>query len=630
MVKGYAGRILHVDLTSGKLEVENPSEAFYRQYMGGSALGMYYALRHIPAGADPLGPENVLIITLGPATGLPISGTSRVTATARSPLTGAIGDAQAGGFWPAECKNAGFDAIVIKGRAAKPVYLWLHDGEAELRDASHLWGLVTGEAQAKIRDELAEPKAEVLQIGPAGENGVRFSCIINMCNRANGRTGMGAVMGAKRLKAVVVRGHQRPEAADPEALRALTRWGLDNLERRVGSLGKYGTAKTVGNQQADGGLPSYNWTSGVMEGYDKITGQTMYDTILKERDTCFGCAVRCKRVVEVKDGPFQVDPLYGGPEYETLATFGSYCGVSDLAAISKANEICNKYGMDTISCGATVAWAMECFEKGLITTADTDGLVLNFGNAEAMVKLTEKIAKREGFGKLLGEGSARAAAQIGRGTEACVVACKKQEYPAHMPRVKRTLALIYAVNPFGADHMSHEHDPSYEEDGYEAYLAQLDLKDPQPERSLNAEKVRFALYTQWMYSCLDSVNVCDFVWGPGWQLYSSNHLVELVRAATGWDVSLYELVKLGERRLNMMRAFNAREGMSRRDDVPPERIFTPLKGGPSDGFKVDRDELAQAFDTYYAMAGWDVKTGNPTRAKLAELGIAWVADLLGL
>jgi aldehyde:ferredoxin oxidoreductase len=630
MVKGYTGRILHVDLTSSKLEVEQPSDKFYRQYMGGSALGMYYALRDIPKGADPLGPENVLVLSLGPITGFAVSGNSRVTATARSPLTNAIGDAQAGGFWPAECKTAGYDAIVIKGKSPKPVYLWIHDGEAELKDAAHLWGKVTGEAQEQIRKELNEPKAEVLQIGPGGENGVRYACIINMCNRANGRTGMGAVMGSKRLKAVAVRGHKRPEAADPDAVRQLAKWGVENVETRVGGLGKYGTAQTVANQQKAGGLPSYNFQSGVIDGYEKIDGKTMYDTVLKERDTCFACAVRCKRVVEIKDGPFQTDPLYGGPEYETLATMGSYCGVTDLAAVCKANELCNKYGLDTISCGATIAWAMECSEKGLLTKKDTDGLDLRFGNAAAMVEMIEKIGKGEGFGKLLGEGSARAAAKIGKGSERFLVVGKGQEFPAHMPRVKPTLSLIYAINPFGADHMSHEHDPGYEEDGYEPRLRQLGLADPQPERSLNTEKVRFALYTQWMYSAIDSINVCDFVWGPGWQLYSANQFVDLLRAVTGWDVSLYEIMKLGERRLNMLRAFNAREGMTRKDDAPAPRIFEPLKGGVSDGWKINREELNKAFDSYYAMCGWDAKTGNPGRAKLAELEIEWVADAIGL
>ncbi len=626
---GYQGKILHVDLTKGLLEIEEPDARFYRHYMGGSALGMYYLLKNTPAGADPLGPENTLVLSLSVLTGAPISGQSRMTATAKSPLTGGVGDAQCGGFWPAECKFAGFDAIVVKGKAEKPVYLWLHDGEAELRDATHLWGKITGEVEAQIRDELGDHKIEVAQCGPAGEKGVRFAAIINMSNRANGRTGMGAVMGSKNLKAVAVRGKNRPSLADRDALIKVAKWGADNFEDSdIYGLGLLGTAEVLRSQHKDGGLPTRNWASGAFEGWEAIDGQTMHDTILKERDTCYACTVRCKRVVEVTKGPYKVDPHYGGPEYETLSALGSYCGVDDLAAVSLANQICNQYGMDTISCGATIAWAMNCFEKGIISAKDTGGIELRYGNAEGMVKMTEMIAKREGFGDLLAAGSARAAAKIGNGTEDLVVTVKKQELPAHMPQVKRSLALIYAVNPFGADHQSSEHDPSYSE--YPDRMAELDLMDPQPNKVLNTEKTRYALYTQYLYSCLDSINLCQFVFGPAWQLYGPSQIVDTVRAITGWNVSLWELMKVGERRLNLMRAFNAREGIGREADKLPKKLSQALVGGKSDGVYVTEQEVEEAKDTYYAMAGWDVATGAPTRHKLEELGLAWVADELGL
>jgi aldehyde:ferredoxin oxidoreductase len=628
MPNGYHGKVLHVDLTRGSLEIEEPEEKFYRHYMGGSALGMYYLLKHTPAGADPLGPENTLVLSLSVLTGAPVSGQSRMTATAKSPLTGAVGDAQCGGFWPAECKFSGFDAIVVKGRAARPVYLWLHGGEAELRDASHLWGKIAGEVEAQIREELGDPKIEVAQCGPAGEKGVRFAAIINMCNRANGRTGMGAVMGSKNLKAVAVRGRLRPPLADRDGLVEIARWGADNFEDSdIYGLGLLGTAEVLRYQQEAGGLPTRNWSSGVFEGWEAIDGQTMYDTILKERDTCYACTVRCKRVVEVSEGPYRVDPHYGGPEYETLSTLGSYCGVDDLAAIAYANQLCNQYGMDTISCGATIAWAMNCFEEGILTTEDTGGIELRYGNAAAMVQMTEMIGRREGLGDLLAEGSARAAQKIGNGAEELVVTIKKQELPAHMPQVKRSLALIYAVNPFGADHQSHEHDPSYKE--YPDRMAELDLLDAQPSRILNTEKVRYALYTQYLYSCLDSINLCQFVYGPAWHLYGPSQIVDTVRAITGWNVSLWELMKVGERRLNLMRAFNAREGIGREADQLPKKLSQALVGGESDGLSVTEEEVEKAKDTYYAMAGWDVASGTPTRAKLEELGLAWVAEELG-
>jgi len=628
MPYGYNGKILRVDLTAGTLTVEEPPEAFYRQYLGGQGIGMYYILKEMHPGADPLGPDNVLAITLSVVTGAPVSGQSRVMANAKSPLTGAIGDAQAGGFWPAEAKAAGFDAFIIKGKAEKPVYLWVRDGQAELRDAAYLWGRVTGDAEAAIREELGDPKIEVLQIGPGGEKLVRYACLINMSNRANGRTGMGAVMGSKNLKAIAVRGQKKPPVADQKALAEIARWGADNFDdSEVHGLGVYGTADVLGSQQEDGGLPTRNWASGVFEGYEALEGPTMSDTILKERDTCYACVVRCKRVVEVTEGPFQVDPHYGGPEYETLATFGSYCGVSDLAAVSLANQLCNMYGLDTISAGATIAWAMDCFERGIITAEDTGGLELRFGNAEAMVKMTEMIGQRAGFGDLLAEGMERAAARFGPQAEALVTTVKANPLPAHMPRVKRTLALIYAVNPYGADHMSHEHDPSYAD--YPDRMAQLSLMNPQPPRQLNAEMVRFAMYTQHMYSLLNTAGVCQFVWGPAWQLYDPNQLVDMVRAVTGWNVSLWELMKAGERSLNMTRAFNAREGFTSAEDKLPPKLFQPLVGGPSEGFVVTEEEMAAAIPTYYAMCGWDAE-GRPTRAKLEELGIAWVADKLGL
>ena len=638
MSHGYTGKILHVDLSSGLLSVEEPEEAFYRKYMGGSALAMYYLLNELPAGVDPLGPENILVLALSVLTGTAISGQSRMTAAAKSPLTGGIGDSQGGGFFPAELKFAGFDAIVIKGKAEKPVYLWIHDGQYELRDASHLWGQITGEAEAAIKQELDDDKIEVLQIGPAGEKLVRFAGIFSMSNRANGRTGMGAVMGSKNLKAVAVRGKKRPSVADKAGLNELARWGAVNLaDSDIAGLAKYGTAETTGSNQTSGTLPTYNYNSGVFDGWEAIDGTTMYDTILRGapegkqdregRDTCYACTVRCKRVVEITEGKYQVDPLYGGPEYETTSTFGNYCAIDDLAAIAKASELCNKYGMDSISCGATIAWAFEAFNEGKLTLADTDGLDLSWGNADAMVQLTERIGQREGFGDLLAEGSERAARQIGRGTEAYLITFKGQEAPAHMPCVKRSLAVIYTTNPFGADHQSHEHDPAIEGD-FEFYsdrMAVLGFSEGQETRSLSDEKIRFAMVSQHMYSAMDSLNLCQFVYGPAWQLYGPEDMLKLVQVVTGWEgVSFDELQKVGERRLNMMRAFNAREGIDRKADVVPEKLFKPLKGGVSDGWQLDRAEVESALDKYFEFCGWEIETGVPTREKLEDLDLEWV------
>ena len=626
---GYNGKILHVDLTSQSITIEEPPDSFYRLYGGGSAMGTYYLLKHMPARADPLGPDNILTLFTGPPTGAAVSGQSRVSANAKSPVTGGIGDAQAGGFWPAHFKRTGFDGLVIRGVAKQPVYLWVHDGEAELRDASHLWGKITGQVESALRDDLGDQKVEVMQVGPAGEKLVRFANIINMSNRANGRTGMGAVMASKNLKAIAIKGTLTPQFHDPAALQALASWGAKNFEESdVFGMGMYGTAEVVATQHEDGGLPTRNWTSGVFEGYEPISGETMSKTVLKKRDTCYACVVRCKRVVEITEGNYQVDPRYGGPEYETLATFGSFCGVDNLAAISKANEICNKYGMDTISCGATIAWAMDCYEQGLLTSQDTGGLELKFGNAAAVVTLTEQIANRDGFGDILAEGSARAAEKFGPAAQDLVVAVKKHELPAHMPEAKRSLALIYAVNPYVADHQSHEHDPSYTPDWcYTERMAEVGLLDPQPPDNLNAQKVRYSLYTQWIYNAMNSLCVCQFVFGSAWQLYSAGQFAELVRAATGWDFNLFELMKIGERTVNLQRAFNAREGFTKTDDTLPKKLFKSRKGGPTDGISIPPEQLENALGKYYQMAGWD-REGRPTSIKLEELGIGWVAELM--
>ncbi len=626
MPYGYHGKILHVNLTTGSLTVEEPDEVFYRTYMGGSAMGLYYLLKNSPPGTEPLAPENTLALMDSVLTGLPIAGQSRMCATARSPLTGMVGDSQCGGFWPAELKFSGFDGIVIWGRAEQPVYLWVHDGQAELRDAAHLWGRVTHDVQRALEDELGDRRIQVLGIGPAGENGVRFAAMMNMSNRANGRTGMGAVMGSKNLKAIAVRGRQRPEVFDGEALKALAKWGAENTEDVMGGMTRLGTTGLIRTQQGRGGLPGYNYDSGVFDDFEGLSGQTMCDTILKGNDTCYACTVRCKRVVENEEGPYKLDPAYGGPEYESLSMLGSYCGISDLKAVAYANQLCNMYGMDTMSCGATIAWAMDCYAHGIITKADTGGLALNYGDGEVLTRLVEMIARREGFGDVLAEGSARAARRFGPAAEDLLITVKGSEMPAHMPQVKRSLALIYAVNPFGADHMSSEHDGSYTE--YNARIAELGLFDPQPARVLNAEKVRYAFYTQCTYSMLDTLDLCQFVWGPDWQLFSLSQLVEFVRAVTGWPVTVFELQKLGERRLNMLRAFNAREGFGRDQDTIPKKLTKPLKGGSSDGLFVTVEEVERAKDIYYGMAGWDVATGMPVRAKLEELGIGWVAGEL--
>jgi aldehyde:ferredoxin oxidoreductase len=632
MPNGFAGRILHVDLGHGRLDVERPPDSFYRTYLGGSAMGMHYILKQVRAGTHPLGPENVLTLMVGVPTGAAISGQSRMCANALSPLTDGIGDSQCGGFFPAEMKLAGFDGIVVTGQAREPVYLWLHDGQAELRPARHLWGKTTAEVEDRIREELGDEKIQVAQCGPAGERQVRLAAIINMANRANGRTGMGAVMGSKRLKAVAVRGKGRRLAvADPARLKQLARWGADNVMKTgdMSGLRNHGTDGVLAFQHATGCLPTFNYNAGQFEFYEDIMGETMTDTILKERDTCYACAVHCKRVVEAEWQGHKVEPRYGGPEYETCATLGSYCGVRDLPAIAYGNLLCNAFGLDTIGTGATIAWVMECFENRVLSEAEI-GFPASFGNAEAMVRLVEMIALRQGIGDALAEGSRRAADLLGKG-HGFLITCKGAEPPAHNPHAKRSLGLIYAVNPFGADHQSSEHDPMIEEGADPLYLGRLKLlgfDQPLPQYSLGPEKVRFALKTQHFYSFLDSACLCQFVWGPAWTLYGPEETVAMIQAVTGWqDFGLQELMEVGERRVNMMRAFNAQFGLDRTNDRLAPKFSQPLTGtGPTAGFAIPVDEIELAKDEYYRLAGWDKATGNPKPETFKRLGLEWVLD----
>jgi len=627
MPYGYCGKVLHVNLTTGGLTVEEPEAAFYRKYMGGSAMGAYYLLKHTPAHADPLGPENTLSLFVGPMTGAAISGQARVAAVAKSPVSGLADESAAGGFWPAELKFAGYDGVVIHGKADAPVYLRIQDGEAELRDAAGLEEMLTADVEDVLREELGDARIRVLQCGPAAARGVLYGALVNNANRVNGRGGMGTVMASKNLKAVAVRGHARPEAADPDKVRELARWGAQNVDASgVAGFKRLGTAALVTGQSTVGGLPTRNWSSGTFEGADDIGGERMLETILTDTDTCYGCVVRCKRVVEVTEGDFPVDPRYGGPEYESIATLGSYCGVSDLPAVARANQLCNAYGMDTIACGATIAWAMDCFEHGLLTTEETGGLELRFGDATMMVRLTEMIGEREGFGKVLGEGSARAAETLGVGQD-LVVAVKGRELPAHMPQVKREMALLYGVNPGGADHTVSEHGTSYTR--FAHGVAALGLLDPQPPNSLTPEMVRYAVYSQQMISCVDAVCVCKFCYGPAWQLYNLEQWVDALKAITGWNVTLWEMMKVGERRMNLLRAFNAREGVGIEADTLPRKLTVALQGGASDGVAVTDEEFERARALYYGMVGWDDR-GYPAAAKLHELGLGWVVQEAGI
>jgi len=642
---GYQGRILHVNLTTSRVTIEKPGDEFYRKYLGGAALNTYYLLKLIPPGADPLSHENVLAISVGVTTGAPVAGQSRVDISSKSPLTGLIGDSQAGGYFPAEMKYSGFDAFIIAGISPKPVYLWVHDGQVELKDASKIWGYDTGDTEDYIKRDLENEKIEIASIGQAGENLVKFASIMNMCNRANGRTGMGAVMGSKKLKAIAVFGSDKRNAfhiANTEKFRELVRKG----HRRKGSpfetFGKFGTAGVAIIPQNDiGSLPTHNYSYGTFPEVEMLSGEKLYNEFLAGRDegkqnilgrdTCYACPIKCKRVVEITDEHFTIDKRYGGPEYETIAMFGSNCEINDLLIISKANELCNRYGLDTISCGGTIAWMMECFENGKLTKEITEGMEIHFGEKEKLLEIIEKIAKREGFGDVLAEGSYNAAKIIGRGTDEYLVVANKQELPAHMPHVKRGLGVNYAVNDYGADHNTVGYDAGYElrADGTSPpsqALEILGLKNPTKPRSLGSEKIKYIHTTQKYHSMLDCLCWCLFVSGSSRGLFNPNELTQIVQSVTGWDITLDELMQVGERKINMMRLFNIREGHTKEQDKLPPKIFQPLGGRYSDGYEFAEKELLDAINELFHLRDWDLETGIPQKNKISELGLEWIVQ----
>lgn len=611
---GFNGKILRVNLSARSWSVDQPPEDYYRLYGGGRGIIIHTLLTEVPAGADPLGPENKLVFAPGILTGNPLPGSGRNSIGAKSPLSGGFGEAEAGGYWGAELKRAGYDAVIVEGIAPSPVYLRIHQGEVEIRDAGHLWGMEVADAEAAIKAELGDDRIRTAMIGPGGEKLVRFACIANDVSHFAGRTGLGAVMGSKKLKGIAVRGDNPPKIADPAKIMVLARWMGKNYKEKVSSHHLVGTGSTIGNYESTGNLPIRNFRGGRFPEVQRISPQAMFEKgYVKKRETCFACPVRCKRAVKL-EGPLPVDIRYGGPEYETLAALGSNCGVDNVEAVMKGNEICARYGIDTISAGVAVSFAMECYERGILTKADTGGLELNFGNAGAMVEMVERICRREGLGDILAEGVKRAAETIGRGSSEYAIHVKGLELPMHEPRYKQGMGLHYSIHSTGADHCSGIHDDLVIKNLAKGSALNDDGTLTSAEMSPRKARV---LYDIGMWRHVPNyVGLCIFV--P----WSRQQIAEAVEAVTGWPEAPIQLPRIAERGLALARIFNLREGFSRSDDTLPRRFFGSPAEGPLRDIAVDPDKLAGAQRAYFGMLGWD-ESGIPTRETLADLDIAW-------
>ena len=626
MVHGYNGKIARVNLQERSFKVENPEESVYKMYLGGRGLGAYYLFRELAPKTDALAPENIIIIATSVITGVPIAGMSRCSIIAKSPLTGTYGETEAGGFFGSELKGTGFDALIIEGRSVKPVYLFVQDNRVDFKDASTIWGKNTKEAQTEIREQLNDRHARIALIGPAGENLVRYACILNELKFAHGRGGLGAVMGSKRLKAVAVHGNVKPQLKDPEKVQNIAKWMATHWKELPGTVTRstLGTADAVLPLNALGILPTRNFQGGAFAKAENVSGGKMAETILTGTDGCYACQIRCKREVTT-DVPYETEPEYGGPEYETIVAFGPLCDVGDLGAVSKANELCNAYGLDTISTGSSIAFAIECYESGLLTSKDTKGLKLRWGDADSVLQLIGMIAHRQGIGDLLGEGVKRASEKIGKSSNRFALHTKGKELAMHDPRGKTGVAIGYAISPSGSDHMQAAHDPVFAKPSKFMEIAGI-TKSVDP-RDLGPDKVRAFVYAHLWWGLLDCLGACKFVFIPhNAGVLDPHQLVEIVNASTGWQTSLWSLMKASERALNLARAFNMREGFTAADDTLPERLYEEIQFGPSKGAKINKEQFQNALHLYYEMMGWDPETGAPSTTKLHELDLGWINE----
>ncbi len=626
---GYAGSTLRVSLSDSKIRKEKLDEEEVRKYYGGRGISVKILFEELKPGINPLGYENKLVFATGPLTGAPFSGNVKFAVAAKSPLTGIYGDSMASGFFGPEMKSAGLDALIIEGRSEVPVYLWISDGEIELKNASQLWGMLTGEVVSAIR-RREEETAQIACIGPAGEKLVKYACINstlrNEISAATGRSGMGAVMGSKNLKAIAIKGSRKLVFADQDRLmKNIKRSGdtvMGDFGTRIQNIGTDGGLELL---NASGRLPIKNFSYGTFIGAEKITGRTISNTILIKRNHCYACKVGCKRVVKIDKGPYRVDPLYGGPEYETCAAFGSYCMNDNLASIAKANELCNKYSIDTISAGVCIAFLMECYEKKLVDKDECDGLDLSWGNHQSIVSLVEKIALREGIGNLLAEGVKRAALQIGKESEQYAMHVKGLELPMHEPHGKKGVGLSYATSIRGGCHMQCPHDDLW---GEGESIPELGVNPIADRLNTGPMKSKLVVLGQNWWSACKSLSICAFTQIP-WGIPVST-LVDLISSVTGWEVTPNELMQVGERAWNLARAFNVREGITRDDDVLPDRFGEPLPAGLYKGESIPKKVIEKMKDYYYyyEYREWKKSTGIPTKEKLDKLGLQHVSNEL--
>ncbi len=615
MAGGYMGKILWVDLTRGKFVEEPLDETMERQFIGGYGIAARILFNKMKPGADPLGPDNILGFTTGPLTGTPALSGTRYTVVGKSPLTGGWGDANSGGWFGAFLKFSGYDMVFFKGISPKPVYLFIDNGKAELKDASRLWGKDTYETEDIIKTELGKD-TQVACIGPAGENLARIAGVVHLKGSVAARSGLGAVMGSKRLKAVAAKGNMKVPVAAEKRLKETRAKYLAVMGGHVDILRKFGTTFTTVPSIESGDSPVKNWQGVAVKDFPDASpiGAEAVAERSQKRIACYQCPVGCEAVMKAGTGAYKWQAGSYRPEYETIVMLGSNCLNNNIESIIKANDICNRYGIDTISAGAVIAFAMECYEKGIITKKDTGGIDLTWGNHKALVDMIEKMAKREGFGDILADGVKLAAQKIGKGAAACAMHVGGQEVPGHNPIATSAMATTYLTNATPARHTQ-----GSEEHHNPGLL-------PEVNRSLYSGRGEAHARGSNFQHALMCSGYCLFVNSA---FPTADVIADFLQPVTGWDVTTEELVKTGERIENMRQSFNLREGISLSQFRLAGRLLgkPPQKAGPTAGVTVDEATLIK---DYFKAMHWDIKTGKPNKQRLEELGLGDVAKELKL
>ena len=631
---GWTGKVLDVDLTDRKVEVHPLDRDFARAFIGGRGMNGKRLFDSLPFGADPLGPENLLFISTGPLTGTP-GATARFNVSFLSPATGFFGDANSGGHWGPELKFAGYDGLIIRGKADSPVYLAIQDDAVEIRDAGDLWGLNVWETTASIQRKMKDQAVQVLAIGQAGEHLARVAAIMCSMTRAAARCGGGAVMGSKNLKAIAVKGSKGVQTADPQGV-------MENLQKlyhaittdyKFGFYPRYGTSILTDGLYPLGLLPFYNYQHTQVEGaVEKVGGQTFLDNYFTKHRACQGCFLHCDHHYQVSEGKYQ--GLRGQKvEWETITAFGARCGNLDFGSILHMNNLANQYGMDTISTGGSISLAIDLFQKGILTTADTDGMELRWGDSDLLADLIRKIAYREGFGDLLAEGAYWLAQKIGRGADQHVCHMKRLDPSTEDVRAFKAIALAFHTSTRGGDHLRGQ--PPAEIGGFRGVDPKIMAErfgSPDVGKPLVYDlvgKPRMVIWYQNFSAILDSLELCKF--GTYWSRFPVEYkeFSDWLRCVTGEEFTVDELMTVGERVFNVEKAFNLRQGFGRESDLPSYKLQNePVVGGPYDGERLHLDKFNDLLDSYYVKRGWDQRTGRPKRSKLEQLGLGDVADEL--